>query len=412
MPSAKFVLKEPNSKGDTLIYLFYNFNYQRFKYSTGEKVPPKFWNSGDQRVRETKQFPLYPQINTRLDDIEQTIDKAYRDMVNRKIKPTPERLKRELDASVNQHIVTKTDDQTDLFSFISLFIEESKHLKRPNTLKNYNSTFNHLKEYCAEKKIDLTFADITLDFYNSFSAYLIKDKELSNNTVGKYFKTLKAFLNEATDRDLNTTFDYKKKKFKVLTEDVDKVYLNQSELDILYSLDLTAHPHLDRVRDLFMIGCYTGLRFSDFSMIKPENIVNGNKIKMRTTKTNELVYIPIHPKVKSILSKYKNHLPESISNQKTNKYLKEIGQLCKLNTLTQKTVTKAGSLTTTTTEKFNLISTHTARRSFATNAYLAGIPSISIMKITGHKTEKAFLSYIRVTAEQNADNLLNHKFFK
>lgn len=412
MPEAKFVLKEPNSKDTTLIYLFYNFNYKRLKYSTGEKVHPKYWNEENQRVRINKHFPLSYQINTRLDDIKSAIDIIYKDFINNKIIPTPDKLRDKLDLEVKQHVVKLSNGQTDLFNFIESHIESSKSLKKPNTLKNYTSTFNHLKGYCNEYKTSLGFQDITLDFYTSFSTYLIKNQGLSNNTIGKYFKTLKSFLNEATDRGLNKTFDYKKKKFKVLTEDVDKVYLTIQELDKIYKLKLKDRPHLDRIRDLFIIGCYTGLRFSDFSEIKPENIVDGNKIKIRTIKTNELVFIPLHPKIKAILKKYKNKLPEPISNQKTNVYLKDIIEEAKIKDLVETSVTKAGVLTKTTTEKYNLISTHTARRSFATNAFLNGIPSISIMKITGHRTEKSFLTYIRVTAEQNADKLLNHPFFK
>jgi len=412
MPEAKFVLKEPNSKDSTLIYLFYNFNYKRLKYSTGEKVHPKFWNDENQRVRINKQFPLSQQINTRLDDIKSAVDIIYKDFINNKIIPTPDKLREKLDLEIKQHITKLSNGQTDLFNFIENHIKDSKHLKKPNTLKNYTSTFNHLKEYCKQYKTTLGFQDITLDFYNSFSTYLIKTQGLSNNTVGKYFKTLKSFLNEATDRGINKTFDYKKKKFKVLTEDVDKVYLSVAELDKIYKLKLKDKPHLDRVRDLFIIGCYTGLRFSDFSEIKSENIVDGNKIKIRTTKTNELVFIPMHPKIKAILKKYKNKLPEAISNQKTNDYIKDIVEEAKINNLIETSVTKGGTLTKTVTPKYDLVSTHTARRSFATNAFLNGIPSISIMKITGHRTEKSFLTYIRVTAEQNADKLLDHAFFK
>jgi integrase len=179
----------------------------------------------------------------------------------------------------------------------------------------------------------------------------------------------------------------------------------------MYRLDLSQKGKLAKVRDLFIIGCYTGLRFSDFIQIKQENIFESNKIKIRTQKTGEIVVIPLHPFVREIMAKYDGNIPEPISNQKMNDYLKEIGQLAGLNELIEVTITKGGKLVKSTTEKYNLIMTHTARRSFATNLYMADVPSITIMNITGHKTEKNFLRYIRISQEENANKLLNHPFF-
>jgi len=101
-----------------------------------------------------------------------------------------------------------------------------------------------------------------------------------------------------------------------------------------------------------------------------------------------------------------------MSNPKMNLYLKHIGERAKINDIAEVSITKGGKLIKNSVKKFSLIVTHTARRSFATNLYLAGIPSITIMKITGHKTEKNFLRYIGISQEENANNLLNHTFFK
>ncbi len=112
------------------------------------------------------------------------------------------------------------------------------------------------------------------------------------------------------------------------------------------------------------------------------------------------------------MKKYDWELPKPISNQKMNEFLKEIGTLAKLETPVEIAITKAGKLQKDIFKKHELISTHVARRSFASNLYLADVPSITIMKITGHKTEKSFLRYIRITQEENANKLLNHPFFK
>jgi integrase len=168
---------------------------------------------------------------------------------------------------------------------------------------------------------------------------------------------------------------------------------------------------LERIRDLFIIACFTGLRFSDFSELKRENIIEGNKIKIRTNKTDELVMIPLHKLVREILSKYSNEIPKALSNAKMNLNLKHLGVLAKINDMVEVSITKGGKLVKNSVKKSSLICTHTARRSFATNLYLAGIPSITIMKITGHQTEKSFLRYIRISQEENANKLLDHPFF-
>ena len=219
-------------------------------------------------------------------------------------------------------------------------------------------------------------------------------------------------MNEATERGVNTNLEFKKRKFKTIREESDSIYLTLTELERFEKLDLSASPRLDKVRDLFLIGCYTGLRFSDFIQIKPENIISAKSmLQIRTQKTSERVSIPLHKTVKAILKKYHNNLPKAYSNQTMNGYLKEVASLAKLKEKVETTITRAGKVEKKSIEKYKLVSTHTARRSFATNLYLADVPSISIMKITGHKTERAFLSYIRVTQEQNADKLLNHPFF-
>jgi len=129
-------------------------------------------------------------------------------------------------------------------------------------------------------------------------------------------------------------------------------------------------------------------------------------------KTNDTVIIPLHKYVRDILKKYDNEVPKSLCNQKMNVYIKHIGSTAKINDKIEVTITKGGKLTKETCLKYNLISTHTARRSFATNLFLADIPAITIMKITGHRTEKSFLRYIRISQEENANKLLDHPFFK
>ncbi|MBJ6369516.1 site-specific integrase [Snuella sedimenti] len=408
MAKAKFILKEPNSKSDTLIYLVYNYQYKRFKYSTGETINPKFWNKTAQRVKTTKQFPEYPEFNSRLDKIENGINNAFRKLLNDGTQPNNTILKQALEDELDDNIVKS--NRVTFFEFIDSYIEESKLNKTAGTIKVYKTTFKYLKEY-AKKYKPINFETVTLEFYNQYLGFLKHEHNLSNNTVGKHIKTIKSFMNEATERGLNTNLEFKNKRFKTIREEADTVYLNIEELKQIEKIDLKASPRLEKVRDLFLIGCYTGLRFSDFTQISPENIIDDKVIEVRTQKTGQRVAIPLHKTVRTILKKYNNKLPKSYSNQKMNEYLKDVISLAGIKELIETTITKGGKIEKNILPKYKLVSTHTARRSFATNLYLAEVPTIAIMKITGHKTERSFLQYIRVSQKENADKLLTHPFF-
>ena len=411
MATARFILKEPNSKEETLIFLLFSFGNCRLKYSTGEKINPKYWNPKKQRVKETAQFSEYPEFNARLNNIEAAIRNAYRKLLNDGQAPEPETLKKELNFTLRPNRGT-TDNG--FWPFIENFISSSKHTRKLSTVQVYEATAKVLKDYCVEKRLRLDFDVITLDFYNSFIAYLSKDRNLANNTIGKYIKTLITFLNEATERGINKNLEYKSRKFKRLIEEVDHVYLNHHELAIMEILDLSEKPYLEKTRDLFLVGCYTGLRYSDFTQVKPSNITmhDGQRfIEIRTVKTNEKVVIPVKPVVEGIIQKYGNDLPRIISNQKMNEYLKIICKMAGINSLVEIKRTSGNRVTSETLPKWQLITTHTARRSFATNAYKMKVPAIAIMKITGHRTEAAFLKYIKVNKEENAIILSDHPFF-
>lgn len=409
MAKVKFVLKEPKAKKETLIYLMFSFNNQRLKYSTRELIHPNYWNKNTRRAKETKEFPEYPEFNARLDKLESTIKNVYRKIINDKKLPDIENLKVNLTRELKGEAPLA---ELGFRDFITSYIEESRSIKSLLTIKSYNTSVFHLDAYFDSIGKRLDYDEIDLNFYNSYLAFLTEKQKLSHNSIGKEIKNIKVFLNEATDRGLNTNLDFRKKRFRKLTEETDKIYLTLDEVDAIYNLDLSDTPYLDRARDIFIIGCYTGLRFSDFSQIKEENVIDGNKLRIRTQKTSETVVIPMHSNFRQIMSKYKNDLPRIISNQKINEYIQKIAEKAKLNEDIETSITKAGVLVKTIKKKHKLVTCHTARRSFATNMFLSGIPTISIMKITGHRTEKSFLRYIRISQEENANKLLDHPFFK
>jgi integrase len=189
-----------------------------------------------------------------------------------------------------------------------------------------------------------------------------------------------------------------------ISEESESIYLNETELEKIYNLDLSENERLDRVRDLFLIGCWTGLRFSDWNKVTPENIKDGF-LELKQQKTGGAVVIPLHSVVTQIIKKHNGELPELISSQKTNDYLKEVAQKAGIKETVHKSITRGGIKVSKAYKKYELVTTHTGRRSFSTNLYRAGLDTLTIMQITGHKTEQAFLKYIKVTPREHAEKL-------
>ena len=416
-----FNLKDPNSKEETLIYLVFWYLDLKIKMSTGEKVKPKFWIASDQRVRETIQFNEGKNINTRLKVAKYNVLNGARDHLSKYNTLKPDIIREEL-----RNILRPKPSEEPVGISKGTFIKAIEEYiqncnKKPRTKLSYGTTLNIIKAYQKSKKQELTFEDINLDFYADFVKFLHNVKRVFRktvikgyniNTIGDHIKKIKVFMNYANDKGYTTNQGHRHRKFQTIEEPSETIYLTDKELATLYKFDLSGNKKLDRVRDLFIIGCYTGLRFSDLSQIKPENFIkNGTQLKIRTVKTGETVVIPIHWMIKEILEKYNGQLPRTISNQKMNDYLKELGQKAEFADKIQLNKTQGGKRVTEIKEKWQLITVHTARRSFATNMFIAGVPTISIMKITGHRTERAFMKYIKISQEQNADKLSEHPFF-
>jgi integrase len=167
---------------------------------------------------------------------------------------------------------------------------------------------------------------------------------------------------------------------------------------------------MEKTRDLFLIGSYPGFRFSDFSTLGKENFGSDDMIQKRTVKTEQNVVIPVHPVVRSIIGKYGGEIPK-VSYPTFNETLRKVVKAAGIDYSVSYTRTRGGISETVTEPKWKLVGSHTARRSFATNAHLSGVPAISIMKMTGHRTESSFMKYIRITLTENARLLQNHSFF-
>lgn len=271
------------------------------------------------------------------------------------------------------------------------------------TIQRYNTASHKLKAFVDLHFKHIELSEIDINFYNKYLEYLTIDLDLALNTVAKEIAVLKTILNSA--KSLGFYFDLN--SFKKSSETSDTIYLSEQMLEKLYSYDLSKNERLEKVRDLFIVGCWTGLRFSDLTAIKP-HFVEEDLIHMRQLKTDFPVYVPLHWMTKEILEKYKYQLPIDISNQKFNNYIKEACKEAELNELVTKRITKGGVIKENTYETYELVTAHTARRSFATNLYLDDFPTLSIMAITGHESESSFLKYIKVSKKKHAMKLLEH----
>jgi integrase len=412
-----YLLRDPKSKKPTPVTCAVRFSNQRINIGTGFKVLPSHWDTRKGRVKNVVDATDKEQINRYLDNTEVAINGIIAELKASLLALTKENVKVRIDAYLKPvaEVVPTEPTEPALFTFIADFIERAPKRINPDTGKNveyrtiqrYKTALNGLRSFASTYRRKVDFETIDLDFYEDFTSWLTFTKGYTVNNVGKYIQMLKTFLNEASVKGINVKQDYRSRGFKVVNENADAVYLSESELKQLADLDLSKNERLERVRDLFIVGCYTGLRFSDLTNLRPEYIRDG-LIRIEQQKTADKVVIPCHKIVTAMLGKYKGALPRSISNQKMNDYLKEVCQLAGINSQESKAQTKGGKRITKISEKWQMVSTHTARRSFATNMYLLGIPALTIMQITGHRTEKAFMRYIKLDREQHAKVMALH----
>lgn len=416
MASVKFYLKEPKSEKSG-IYFFLNYGafeivngkkkYLPLKYYINESIKPEYWNKDKGRAKQDKRFKQFPKFNARLQDIEDEALSVLRNMQNDNILINNEALRERLDIVLKPDKDQSSKKEMQIISFFDFYLSTSGIVA--STKKAYKQTKRDLEQYEQDKNIKLTFEKIDIDFHDDFIIFL-KGKNYSPNTIGDRIKVLKVIMRSSHERGLHNNTDYQKKAFSKPNEVTTAIYLNEKELQALYNLDLSKDKKLNNVRDWFLIAAYTGLRFSDFSRLTEDNIKN-DVISIKTQKTGANVIIPIHSIVKSILKKHSYDLPKVMSNQKFNEYIKDVCEKAEILESIIVEETKGNLKTRQSQPKYKLITAHTARRSFATNAFIAGVPTIQIMKLTGHKTEKVFMKYIKISESENAKKLQLHPFF-
>lgn len=408
MATLKFVLSKSQHQkkvksNESLLMLRYTHQKKVCYFSTQKNIDEKYWDSKNQQMKRS--YGGSDRFNIYIKKIRQKVEDIVNEMLIAEDNPTTQQVKQKY---TEAKTIQQKKTQFTFYEYAERYLEISKNHKTNGTIKTYRTTLNQLKKYEAYTKIKLNWHNIDMDFYYDFQQFYTGVQGLTNNGFGRVIKILKVILNDATEQGYNSNKAFRNRKFKTVKEEVNNIYLNENELKKILDLDLRKNQVLERVRDLFIVGCYTGLRFSDFSQIKKENIF-ANSIRVKTIKTDEWVIIPLLDIVKNILLKYKNspnNLPKSCVNQTMNKHLKYIGRLAKIDEPIVKIRNRGKERVTETIPKYKLITTHTARRSFATNMFKRGLQSRMIMKVTGHRTEQAFSSYIKVSQEENAELML------
>ena len=298
------------------------------------------------------------------------------------------------------------------------------------------NSLGHFKEFMKDTGITYDFQDVDLDCYVKYKAWLMaqdisKEKEdpkhepvhYADNTIGGFIKKLKCVLRAAESRGYPVNPAYKSTEFKAQSSvDVDTIYLTREEVERFEKVDLTKKEdgkNLELARDIFLVGVWTAQRVSDYNNLKPENIKvvdnNGTPmtyISIHQQKTGRLVEIPCNAKVREILNKYPKGLPH-LSDQKINKYIKDIGKMAKIDEVVEVKGSRGGEVIKEYYKKYELICTHTARRTGATLMYLDGIAIYDIMKVTGHKSVTTLEKYIRADKLEVAQKLvLKYDYFK
>lgn len=390
MAGINFYIKNADKKGLCPIYLTFQQKGQKFRYFTKLKTPASGWNGRRIKLNYTG----YAEMNGILDDLENNLREIEREAIFTKKEYTLETIKKKFFSRLGG-----LNNKNDFFEAYDKFIEDSKTTKSKATIRAYRTSRRKLEKFSKAKNLFISFETIDFNFYEAYMNYMLKDLKHLNNAAGKYIKNLKVFLNYAVDHEL-TTQTYNLKKFKVFNEEADTIYLTEQELLKLYEND-ALNKRLLQVKDVFCFSCFTGLRFSDVSKLNNTHI-KEHHLEIKTEKTKDSLKIPLNDFAKEILFKYKGRfkdkpLPTGISNQKTNDYLKEIGQICGLTEPFRVEQFSGSQRIVTYKQKFELLTTHTARRTFVTLALEKGIRAEVVMAMTGHRNYRSFMRYVKIT---------------
>jgi len=355
-----------------------------------------------QRKREELNEILIQEVNLKLDEIELHFTKYFMDAYKARRIITNKDIKEEF----SYFMTGKSQNRVDMHEFINKYIEASKKTLADGTIRSYKTSQKKLKEFHKEE-YPINFETITKKFAQDFKDWLFEDDK-HPNYVGKIFKHLRMFINEARNDNYTNIDISSNKAFFVKSIDTIKIYLTDAELTTIKKLKLKGQMELSR--DLFLIGANTGMRISDFNNLNEAVIEKKDNVfllKYVAQKTKKNSVAPVNELVYELYHKYKGN-PPKIANKTINENLKVIAQMANLNDEVQIKIAEKGIEKTEKVIKHTLVSSHTARRSFATNQYLKGTDPHLIMAATGHTTLAMLFNYIKVTNDEKVIKMMQN----
>lgn len=432
----KTVFKPRKGKGKAgKIQVIFNYGAKkRFRYSTGLEIENVGnWDYQKNRVKNVIAEPHKVVINSRLNVLQAELEKEFVKLsFTDGIDVNNSHLKVFCDRFFNKSLEEKSDSY-ELLPFYDWYIRTYTVHPLPSTgkplaestIKAYRNSYNLIKRFTSEE-YELNYDKIDKKFYYDFLEWLY-NQDYATSYVAAQIKNLKTMMEASLELDYHSGRNFKKKYFKKPTAETDNIYLDEQELRVIHEKSLTHYrtiilnnglklpgEKLERAKDIFLISSFTGLRVGDAKKLKKQSIfsLNGKKyFQIMTSKTTKPLSIPIHPIVQEILEKRNGELPDKMPDQHINYALKKIGKIAGINEEVEKKSTKGGLYKTETFKKYELICTHTGRRSFCTNAYRAGVVAQDIMTISGHKTERSFMLYLKLGESQKAEKIGEHPFF-
>ncbi len=408
-----FKLKQPNGTKETLIYFrsFFNNESKNFIYSTGEKIKPTEWDFEGRQPNDlngrTKRAEIHRSVKMQLDRYSSFFTEIVNRYKNINEELTVDILKQRFDEKFKKITV-----KSDFFRIYQEFLDEKENDYTGNsisnsTLKRYKCNKNLLEDFETNSRVKISLGKFDNKLYNKFLKYCIEEKKHSANTLHRNVGLLKTFLLWALNKKYtyNNNFIAFKKPAKFTT---DEIALNYEQVELIYNYNLSENKRLEKVRDLFVFGCTTGMRFGNYSTISRSD-VDGNFIRVIDLKSkSKNLAIPLNSISKSILEKYDYNLP-SITNQKMNEYIKEVFKKLEFTDEIKKTMKYGDELVDQKAEFWTRISSHTARRSFITIMKNKRVPDKVIMSYTGHTSLEVFNAYYR-PSEDDKINYMNEVF--
>ena len=391
-----------------------NFASKRIEFTTGYRIDSAKWDADKQRVKNgcsNKLKQSASEINASLLEYYTEIQSIFKRFEVEDVMPTPEQIKEAFNAlhkPVSEEPKPKKEAlPCDFFQVFDDFVEDCGRQNNwtDSTFEKFAAVKNHLTNF----REGLTFEFFDERGLNDYVGYLRDVKEMRNTTIGKQLSFLKWFLRWAYKKGVhqNNAYDSYKPKLKSTQKKI--IFLTWNELNRLREFKIPSNKQaLERVRDVFLFQCFTGLRYSDVFNLRRSDI-KGDHIEVTTVKTSDSLIIELNNHSKAILDKYKDVAFEDdkvlpvITNQKMNDYLKELAELAGIDEPVRQTYYRGNERIDEVTPKYALLGTHAGRRTFICNALALGIPPQVVMKWTGHSDYKAMKPYIDIADDIKAN---------